>query len=280
MIDLHTHTTASDGRCTPEELASRAAAAGVTTLGLTDHDTVGGCAATARACAHYGIDFVPGIEITAVAAERDVHVLGYFFDIESVSLLAFLAEQRRRRVDRVREMLDRLAALGMRLDTDAILKPGLDDSTRAVGRPWIARALVEGGHVATVNEAFDRWLSRGRPGFIPRIGADPAEVFARVHDAGGIASLAHPVLVQHDAWIPVFAESGLDAVEAYHSRHDAADTDRYLAVAHDLNLLVTGGSDYHADEEHGGGGPGSVSLPDNHFERLLKRVGRTSPGRV
>ena len=280
MIDLHTHTTASDGRCTPEELASRAAAAGVTTLGLTDHDTVGGCAATARACAYFGIDFVPGIEITAVAAERDVHVLGYFFDIESVSLLAFLAEQRRRRVDRVREMLDRLAALGMRLDTDAILKPGLDDSTRAVGRPWIARALVEGGHVATVNEAFDRWLSRGRPGFIPRIGADPAEVFARVHDAGGIASLAHPVLVQHDAWIPVFAESGLDAVEAYHSRHDAADTDRYLAVAHDLNLLVTGGSDYHADEEHGGGGPGSVSLPDNHFERLLKRVGRTSPGRV
>ena len=280
MIDLHTHTTASDGRCTPEELAARAAAAGVTTLGLTDHDTVGGCVATAEACGRYGVDFVRGVEITAVASERDVHVLGYFCDVESVPLLAFLAEQRRRRVDRVREMLDRLAALGMRLDTDAILKPGLDDSTRAVGRPSIARALVEGGHVATVNEAFDRWLSRGRPGFVPRIGADPADVFARVHDAGGIASLAHPVLVQHDEWIPVFAEAGLDAVEAYHSRHDAADTARYLGVARDLNLLVTGGSDYHADEEHGGGGPGSVSLPREHFERLLERAGRAYPGRV
>lgn len=273
MIDLHTHTTCSDGRCTPEELAERAAAAGVTTLGLTDHDTVGGCAATALACAPYGIEFIPGIEITAVAAERDVHVLGYFFDSESAPLLAFLAEQRQRRVDRAREMLDRLATLGMRLDADAVLKPGLEDTTRAVGRPWIARALVAGGHVATVNEAFDRWLSKGRPGFVPRIGAAPAEVFARVHAAGGIASLAHPVLVQHDEWIPAFADTGLDALEAYHSDHDEADTVRYLAYAQDFGLLVTGGSDYHADDAHGGGGPGSVSLPREHFERLLERRG-------
>ena len=271
MIDLHTHTTASDGKCTPEELAARAAEAGVTTLGLTDHDTVGGCAATAVACGSYGIDFIPGIEITAVAAERDVHVLGYFFEIESAPLLAFLAEQRRRRVDRVREMLDRLTALGMRLDADAILRPGVEDSTRAVGRPWIARALVAGGHASSVNEAFERWLSRGRPGFVPRIGADPAEVFARVHDAGGVASLAHPVLIRHDEWIPAFADAGLDAIEAYHSDHDEADTARYLAYARDFGLLVTGGSDYHADDEHGGGGPGSVSLPLEHFVRLLER---------
>lgn len=275
MIDLHTHTTASDGRCTPEELAARAASAGVTTLGLTDHDTVGGCAATAAACRQHGIDFVPGIEITAVAAERDVHVLGYFFDLESVSLLSFLAEQRQRRVARVREMLDRLAAHGLGLDADAILAPGLADSTRAVGRPWIARAMVAGGHVASVNEAFERWLSRGRPGFVPRIGASPAEVFARVHEAGGIASLAHPVLVKHDEWIPVFAAAGLDAIEAYHSDHDAADTARYLACARELSLLVTGGSDYHADEEHGGGGPGSVSLPREHFDRLLAHCRRS-----
>jgi hypothetical protein len=274
LIDLHTHTTASDGKCSPEELAARAAAAGVTTLGLTDHDTVAGCPATAAACQRLGVDFVAGIEITAVTGERDVHVLGYFLDLSSAALQAFLAVQRQRRVERVREMFTRLAAHGIRLDVDAILQPGLADPTRAVGRPWIARALVAGGHVASVNEAFERWLGHGRPAFVPRTGASPQEVFTHVHSAGGLASLAHPVLMKHDEWIPGFAESGLDAIEAYHSDHDERDTDRYLAFARDLGLLVTGGSDYHADEEHGGGGPGSVSLPAEHFERLLSRARR------
>ncbi|HUR33986.1 MAG TPA: PHP domain-containing protein [Vicinamibacterales bacterium] len=269
MIDLHTHTTASDGKCSPDELVARAAAAGVTTLGLTDHDTVAGCAAAATACAQIGLSFIHGIEITAVAEERDIHVLAYFFDMESASLQSFLAEQRVRRVERVREMFDRLARRGLHLDADAILGPGVADPTRAVGRPWIARALVEAGYVANVGEAFDRWLSRGCPGFVPRVGATPAAVFAHVHDAGGIASLAHPVLVRRDEWIPAFAAAGLDALEAFHADHDAADTARYLALAADCNLLVTGGSDYHADDEHGGGGPGSVVLPQAYFDRLV-----------
>ncbi len=121
--------------------------------------------------------------------------------------MSFLAEQRQRRVDRVREMIDRLAAHGIVLDAEAILAPGLTDSTKAVGRPWIARALVDGGHVPNIAEAFNRWLSRGRPAFVPRIGASPAEVFERIHAAGGIASLAHPVLVKHDEWIPGYAQS-------------------------------------------------------------------------
>ncbi len=268
MIDLHTHTTASDGKCSPDELVERAAAAGVTTLGLTDHDTTSGCAATAAACARHGLRFVPGIEITAVADKRDVHVLAYFFDLESETLRTFLAEQRLRRVERVREMFARLDARGIHLDVEVILGPGLADSTRAVGRPWIARALVEAGYVASVGEAFDTLLSPGCPAFVPRIGASPAEVVGKIHEAGGIASLAHPVLVKHDEWIPAFASAGLDALEAFHSDHDQADTARYLAMAGALNLLVTGGSDYHADDEHGGGGPGSVSLPRPYFERL------------
>jgi len=268
LIDLHTHTTASDGKCSPDELVERAAAAGVTTLGLTDHDTTSGCAATAAACARRGLRFVPGIEITAVADERDVHVLAYFFDLESDALRTFLAEQRLRRVERVREMFARLETQGIHLDVEAILGPGLADSTRAVGRPWIARALVAAGYVASVGEAFDTLLSRGCPAFVPRIGASPAEVFGTIHEAGGIASLAHPVLVKHDDWIPAFAAAGLDALEAFHSDHDAADTARYLGLARELNLLVTGGSDYHADDEHGGRGPGSVSLPQPYFDRL------------
>jgi predicted metal-dependent phosphoesterase TrpH len=271
VIDLHTHTTASDGRCTPAQLVARAARAGVQVLSVTDHDTVAGCAAVAGECARAGIEFVSGIEITAVVDGADVHVLGYFMGPESPALQAFLSEQRLRRVIRVREMIGRLAAHGITLDADAILQPGLDDSSKSVGRPWIARALVAGGHVKHVAEAFDRWLSRGRPAFVPRIGASPEEVFGRIHEAGGVASLAHPVLVEHDEWISGYAAAGLDALEAYHCDHDERATKHYLALAANLGLAISGGSDYHADDAHGGGGPGSVSLPREEYERLRSR---------
>jgi predicted metal-dependent phosphoesterase TrpH len=272
VIDLHTHTTASDGRCTPEELVARATQAGVTVLGLTDHDTVAGVVATAAACARAGIEFVPGIEITAVAGGMDIHVLGYFVDTARSSLEAFLAEQRQRRLDRVRLIVDRLAVHGIRLDADAIVAPAVANPSISVGRPWIARALVSGGHVADTSEAFERFLATGRAAFVPRMGARPEEVFARIHAAGGIASLAHPVLVEHDEWIPGFAAAGLDALEAYHSDHDEADTARYLEMADRLGLKVSGGSDFHGDESHGPGGPGSVALPRERFDQL-KAIG-------
>jgi predicted metal-dependent phosphoesterase TrpH len=280
VIDLHTHTTASDGRCTPVELVARAASAGVTVLSVTDHDTVAGCDAAAAACAAAAIRFVPGIEITAVRDEVDVHLLGYFIDPQSDALHAFLSEQRRRRIDRIRRMIGRLADLGLPLDEDAILKPALDDPGKSVGRPWIARALVAAGHVATTNEAFGSWLSRGRPAFAPREAAAPDNVVARIHDAGGLASLAHPGLVGRDEWIPGLAAAGLDAIEVYHTNHDAAATARYRAMAEQLGLAVSGGSDYHADQSHGAPFPGSVSLPREAYERLvsLTRAGTWGHG--
>lgn len=270
MIDLHTHTTASDGRCTPAELVSRAAAAGVTVLSITDHDTVGGYSTAAAASTAAGIELVPGIEVTAVVDGSDVHVLGYFIDLSSPSFLAFLAEQRQRRIERVREILGKLAAHGIVLDADAIIQPGLDDPGRAVGRPWVARALVAEGYVASGRQAFESWLGRDRPAFVPRRGATPKEVVARIHEAGGLASLAHPGLVRHDEWLQGFAADGLDALEAYHSEHDASSIGHYLSIADRLSLAVTGGSDYHADESHGSGGPGHVSLPPVAYERLLQ----------
>jgi len=274
VIDLHTHTTASDGRCSPEELVARAAKAGVTVLGLTDHDTVAGVVPTAAACAREGIEFVPGIEITAVADDVDVHVLGYFVDVASSSLESFLSEQRRHRLDRIRLIVERLARHGIRLDADAIVAPAIANPSIAIGRPWIARALVSAGHVADTSEAFDKFLATGRAAFVRRIAARPAEVFARIHAAGGIASLAHPVLVEHDEWIPAFAAAGLDALEAYHSDHDEADTAHYLDLADRLGLKVSGGSDFHGDESHGPGGPGSVALPRERFDQLKALGGR------
>src|SRR5438552_8227752 len=211
LIDLHTHTTASDGRCTPAELVARASAAGIRVLSVTDHDTVAGCGAAAAACATSGIDFVAGIEITAVRGDVDVHTLGYFIDVGAPAFAAFLAEQRNRRIERAREMIGRLRVFGIDLDADAILRPALNDPSQAVGRPWIARALVAAGHVANTSEAFDRWLVRGRPAFVPRVAAEPTEVIDRIHEVGGLASVAHPGPLGRDEWLPGFVEAGLDA---------------------------------------------------------------------
>ena len=278
MIDLHTHTTASDGRCTPAELVTRAIACGVTVLAVTDHDTVAGWAPAAEASATTDLDLVSGIEITAVVDGKDVHVLGYFIDVDSLALEAFLAAQRQRRIDRVHTIVDRLAALGIQLDVEAILEPVRANPTTSVGRPWIARALVAGGHVPSVKEAFERWLAHGRPAFVPRMAAAPEEVFARIHEAGGIASLAHPGPVGHDEWIPCFVAAGLDALEAYHSDHDERTTREYLQLARRLGLAVSGGSDYHGDQSHGAGGPGSVALPLEEYERLMARRSRAING--
>ena len=268
MIDLHTHTTASDGRYTPAELVARAAAAGVDILSVTDHDTTAGAAPSKAACGLARIEFVAGIEVTAVVDGADVHVLGYFIDPGSVALGAFLAEQRERRVDRIRQMVARLAELGIALDAEAILAPAARDGAKAAGRPWIARALVSAGAVRDTREAFDKYLKRGQPAFVPRIGPLPAEVFSQIHAAGGIASLAHPGLLGRDDLIPAFVASGLDAVEAYHSKHNEDDTARYLDLAARHNLAVSGGSDYHGDPSHDAVGPGGVSLPRERFQAL------------
>jgi predicted metal-dependent phosphoesterase TrpH len=272
MIDLHTHTTASDGRCAPPELVARAFRAGVSVLAVTDHDTTAGCAPAAAACRDLGIEFVAGIEMTAVADETDVHVLGYFIDAQSPSLATFLAEQRQRRVVRVNRMIEKLADLGLPLEADAVLRPAASAAGASIGRPAIARALVAAGYVANTNQAFELWLSRGQPAFVAREGARPETVIARIHAAGGIASLAHPGLLGHDEWIHGLVDAGLDALEAHHSDHDEAATRRYREMAAALGVAVSGGSDYHADESHGAPNPGSVSLPPHDYDQLKRRA--------
>jgi hypothetical protein len=270
LIDLHTHTTASDGRCTPAELVARAASAGVDVLSVTDHDTTSACAPVAAACAQAGIEFVPGIEITAVVDGADMHMLGYFIDPAAAPLAAFLTEARRMRADRLRRIIERLAGYGIHLDAEAVLRPGTDDNGKAPGRPWIARALIAAGHVATISEAFDRWLSSGRPAFVERIGPTPEDVLREIHKAKGIASLAHPGLLHRDDLIPGLAAAGMDAIEAYHSKHPHEDTVRYITFADRLGLAVSGGSDYHADP-NATITVGGVGLPRELYEALKSR---------
>lgn len=277
MIDLHLHTTASDGRLSPAELVARAAAAGLTTISVTDHDTVAAIAEATDVAATASIRVVPGIELTAVDQERDVHMLGYFFDPASATLASLLERQRALRVSRVREMAARLDALGMPVDVEAVLLSAAARPGASVGRPQLARALIEAGYVSSVQEAFDAWLASGRPAFVPRTGPSPVAVVEAVHEAGGVASMAHPGVTRRDDLIRPLVDRGLDAIEVYHSDHSPQDEQGYRGIASRLGILVTGGSDFHGDEpglRSHRGTLGVVSLPPQAFVKLEEKARR------
>lgn len=280
------HTTASDGRLTPQELIARAHVAGLTTISVTDHDTVAAIDEATLLATPLKIRVVPGIEITAVADGRDVHMLGYFFDPASPSLSAFLVSQLELRIGRVREIAARLETFGIFIDVERLLARASERPGSSVGRPQLARELVKAGHVASTQEAFDRWLAGGRPGYVPRQGPSPADVVDAVHAAGGVASMAHPGVTKRDDLIAPLAESGLDAIEAYHSDHSQEDQVAYLRMAARLNLLVSGGSDFHGEEPPGANGGaakparpqrttlGVTTLPPEAFAALQARAGQ------
>jgi len=248
VIDLHLHTTASDGRCRPAELVEHVHAAGVRVFAVTDHDTVAGHAEAAVAAAAHGLTFVPGIEVTAVWGGRDVHVLGYWIDGRCPAFAAFLREQRARRVARVEAIGRALAAAGAPVDLGPLLARIAARPGTSVGRPDLARLLVAAGYASSVQDAFDRYLAEGGPAYVARRGVSPEEAVALIHDAGGLASLAHPGVTRRDDRLAAWAAAGLDALEAYHSDHSEADAARYLERARELGLLVTGGSDFHGDD--------------------------------
>ena len=267
MIDLHLHTTASDGRLSPAQLVARASAAGLTTISVTDHDTVAALGEVTAVAKGVDIHVVPGIEITAVDDGRDVHMLGYFFDPGSASLADVLEHQRALRVARVREIGAKLATLGMVVDVESVLLAAAARPGSAVGRPQVARELVRAGYVTSVQDAFDKWLATGRPAFIPRTGPSPAAIVAAIHEAGGMASMAHPGVTKRDELIAPLVDNGMDAIEIHHSDHTPEDQYHYQVIAHRYSVLVTGGSDFHGDETRRNA-LGVVTLPPAAFDAL------------
>jgi hypothetical protein len=275
MIDLHLHTTASDGTDTPAELVRACRAAGLSTMAVTDHDTVAALAESATEAGSAGIAFVPGIEITAAWHRRDVHVLGYFIDPGSAALGAFLRAQVDNRLRRARAVGDKLASLGAPIDIEALIARL---NGQPLLRPHIAAALVEAGHAADGVDAFDRYIGEGRPAYVGRRGAAPADVVRIIRDAGGLSSMAHPGVTRADELIPALADAGLDAIEAYHTDHAPEDTARYLALARRLGLGVTGGSDFHGFRSEHSNGFGRVCLPGPDFAAFSARARRHARG--
>jgi predicted metal-dependent phosphoesterase TrpH len=222
----------------------------------------------AAACEAIGVEFITGTELTAEVNENEVHLLGYFIDTCNGRLLAELARSQAVRQDRIREMVARLNQLNVPLRPEAVFAIA---NCRSPGRPHVARALVEAGICRTMDEAFDRFLKANRPAWIPKRKMSALDGIALIHQAGGVAALAHPGLNRTDDDLPELAAAGLDGIECFHSKHSASTTQHYLEVADRLSLLVTGGSDCHGLSK---GIPliGSVRLPYPYVEKLKARA--------
>jgi predicted metal-dependent phosphoesterase TrpH len=249
-IDLHTHSTASDGLLSPTELVQRASEAGLTLIGLTDHDTTNGVAEAQAAGARVGVTVIPGVEINTDLADGqgEAHVLGYYLDQSQTAFQATLAFLREAREKRGERMVKQLRDQGIDIAWSRVRE--LANGT--VGRPHIARALIEAGYATDINDAFARYLTRGKPGYAPRIKLMPEQAIRLIRSAQGVPVLAHPAGITGlaDVVLPALVQAGLLGLECYYGQYDNETVARLLALARQHDLIATGGSDYHGPNMH------------------------------
>jgi predicted metal-dependent phosphoesterase TrpH len=254
-IDLHSHTLRSDGILTPVELVEQAAAVGVRLLSITDHDTLAGVRELRRGRLPAGLELLPGVELNAVAGDRvdllheEIHILGLGVDPDDDEFEAILATQRHSRRIRFDRMVERLRELDLPIDAALDGLPATDDSD-ALGRPRVARAMIACGYVESVEDAFVRYLSRGRPAYVPRAGLGPIEAIQVATAARGVPVLAH--FAEAPDKVPLIRElmdAGLRGLEVYYRTYDQRTVEHLRSIAAELRLVATGGSDYHGDRE-------------------------------
>jgi 3',5'-nucleoside bisphosphate phosphatase len=264
FADLHLHTLFSDGTFTPEELVLRAQKAGLACIALTDHDSVEGCERAAAAGANVQMDFIAGAELTAEHQDTEVHILGYFLDTKNPVLIKRIAEFQSVRQNRIHEMCAALNKLGIPLKAESVFALA---NCKSPGRPHVARALVKEKLIDNLDEAFDRFLKKGKPAWVPKTKMSALESVELIHQAGGLAVMAHPGLNRTDDIIPDLVDAGLDGIECFHTKHSTVMAERYLEIAEKYQLLVTGGSDCHGFSKKQ---PliGTVKLPYDHVEKM------------
>lgn len=267
-IDLHTHTTASDGALSPTELVGRAAQAGIGILAITDHDSVAGLSEARVAAKPRGLRVVPGVEFGTYTKGAEIHMLGYLFDPENAPLQQRLRELREGRFARGKQMVEKLDAIGLPVPWERVEALAAGGS---VGRPHVARAMIEQGYVGTIDEAFEKYLGRGRPAYIERTQLSPEDCIALVHQAGGVASLAHPTWVRDvELLLPLLVGAGLDGIETYYGTYPPETVACLEGLARRYSLVPTGGSDYHGYEGLAHAELGSVSVPPECFAALAR----------
>ena len=267
-IDLHTHSNASDGELTPAELVRLALERGLTTIALTDHDSVSNIDATMDAARGKPLQIVPGVELSADVPKGEVHVLGYFIDWRAAHFLSMLDKFREGRYGRAEKMTRKLAALGAPISFERVKEIAGD---AAIGRPHVAQALLEAGHVATVTEAFDKYIGRMGPAYVERFRLTPEDAVGLILSAGGVPVLAHPREVTD--WIFPLVKAGLLGLEVYYGMYDDATRAELARLAKQYGLIATGGSDFHGLNKMGHmSGLGETYVPPEVVERLRKKA--------
>ncbi len=267
FVDLHSHSTASDGAFAPEVVVETAAAAGLAAFALTDHDTLGGVAAAVAAGERFGIRVIPGVELSLMDGEREVHMLGLHIDrVEEMQ--ARLTDVRESRRARAEQIVGKLNALGVQVTLDAVLS---EAAGGAIGRPHVAKALIAGGFVKDQREAFDRYLGSGRPANVEKQRITISDGIKLIHDCGGLAIIAHPGGDGRREKVEPLVAMGLDGLEVRHPGHSAEDMLRIQALVEFFGLVPSGGSDWHGGT-FGTRVLGGMNVPVEWLERQDARV--------
>jgi 3',5'-nucleoside bisphosphate phosphatase len=279
-IDLHTHSTASDGVYSPTELLHRAKDTGLRVLALTDHDNTGGLEEAAEAAGKLDIDFIPGIEINTDVAGGEVHVLGYFPEYQRPAFQAVLKILRDARERRGQRMVELLNEQGIHVSWERVR----EIAQGSVGRPHVAQALREAGYVQTIGEAFDKYIGKGCHAYVPRYKLTPEDAVHLVASANGLPVIAHPIelpgLDELRGWLPGLCEAGMVGLETYYGPYTSAEERALRALADEFHLIPTGGSDFHGPGIHPtplGGRPVPYEAVDRLKAEAAKRRGKTPP---
>jgi predicted metal-dependent phosphoesterase TrpH len=267
-VDLHIHSSASDGRLSPEEVVRESVRRGLAVIALTDHDTTSGLApALAAAEASPGLRVIPGVELSTDAAQGEVHILGYFIDYDDGELLARLERMRNSRRERAQAMIARLRDLGVNIEWSRVQEIAGKGS---VGRPHLAQAMLEGGYIGSLREAFTSYIGRGGSAYVERRKLTPLAAVELVLRVKGLPVLAHPLTVSDpEAMVIELKAAGLVGIEAYYRDYSADDVKRLLGLAERYSLVVTGGSDYHGLDTESETVIGGVEVPLSAAEHLI-----------
>ncbi|MDX1495855.1 MAG: PHP domain-containing protein, partial [Longimicrobiales bacterium] len=265
-LDLHMHTTASDGAWSPDEVVRGAVAGGLDVISITDHDTAAGVAPAQEAASELRIQVIPGIEVSSTFQRQDIHILGYFVDPHSAAIRGHSARAGSRREERMREMLALLEEEGIHVSFAEVEEAAGPDRV-VIGRPHLAQALVAGGHVASIYEAFDHLIGDDSPAFVPTHLLEPAEAVGVVVEGGGIPIWAHPPGELVDTLLPGLLDAGLRGLEVYRPRNRRSEVTRLESICKSAGLLMTGGSDWHSPD--GGSALGDFHVDSGEIEWFL-----------
>lgn len=272
-VDLHIHTTASDGVLSPAQVVQAAVEKGLIAIAITDHDTTDGLDEAAEAAAGTGLEVIPGIELSAEQGDQEIHILGYYLDHRDAALRDKLGVLRHARRERAWRMVDRLAGMGMPVSWERVVRIAGD--TSAFGRPHIARALRDSGFVGSIDEAFDRYIGLRGPAYVARYKLSPEEALRIIADSGGLPVLAHPW--RHEEIVPRLVTAGLAGLEAYYPRYSTDESRMLARLAQRHGLIATGGSDFHGYDDGAAQSLGEVPVPERSVERLRALATRRGP---